>query len=191
MNAINLISMFVMYLSILAFFWMNKKYYLNNKHRFLLFNSSAWWEKTGYFMSPILAYFFIVHSFRHLFFQHDILPLNLARISFFVFMFVESYQMGFASFKSRKGEYSTKQGVFKNKKTFPWDAVFSFLSMFGLLLGIVSLLIAPYVLQKSLFEQISLICFSSLRIGLWGAFSREDKLTTEDFEMLVVAEKVT
>lgn len=168
MYAINLLNMLVMYLSIIAFFWMNKKYYFSNKNRSLLFNSSAWWEKAGYFISPIFASFFLVQSFRHLFYQYDILPLHLAGISFFVFCTVESYQMGFAGFKPHKRESSTNQGVLNNKKASRWDAVFSFLSMFGLLLGTISLLIMPYVLQKSFFEQLSLICFSSLRIGLWG-----------------------
>jgi hypothetical protein len=165
--------MFVMYLSIFAFFWVNKKYYLNNKHRSLLFNSSAWWEKAGYFISPIFASFFIVQSFRHLFYQYDILPLNLARISFFVFFIVESYQMGFAGFKPRKRESSTNQRALNKKKASHWDDVFSILGLSGFILGIISLLIAPYVPQKSFFEQISLICFSSLRIGFWGIIVKD------------------
>lgn len=182
MYTINLISVLVMYLSIIAFFWMNKKYYFSNKNRSLLFNSSAWWEKAGYFISPIFASFFIVQSFRHLFYQYDILPLNLARISFFAFFIVESYQMGFAGFKPRKRESSTNQRVLNKKKASHWDDVFSILGLSGFILGIVSLLVAPYVLQKSFFEQLSLICFSSLRIGLWGIILIDKQRGAPSFE---------
>ncbi len=173
MNAINLISIFLMYLSVLAFFWVNKKYYLITKISFLFLNSIPWWEKVSYYASPFIACYFIVQSFRHLFFGYDILSLNLAYISFIVFFFVEAYQYRLTGFKPHKREEPSIHEALSNQKTSRCDYVLSILALFGFILGIVSLLIAQYVLQKSLFEQLSLICFSFMRIGLWGMILKD------------------
>ena len=168
MNVINLMSMLVMYLSIIAFWGVNHKYYFSNKYSLLLLNTYAWWEKAFYYASPTIAYLIIVQSFRYLFSDYDILSSNFLYISGFSLLLFESYQYTLTAFQSKKREVSASQEALNNQKTSRFDIVFSIFIGFGFVLGGISYFISLFVHQNQFFEQISLICFSIMRIGMWG-----------------------